>query len=82
MVDDVIAAMEIRDSMQAPSTMRSTLELLVRASMTDALAPDVLRTRDRLAKLLAAKPSTTEAGRELGMKLSDAVRKRARKDSH
>ena len=82
MADDVIAAMEIRDSMQAPSTMRSTLELLVRASMTDALAPDVLRTRDRLAQLLAVKPSTTEAGRDLGMKLIDAVRKRARKDSH
>ena len=82
MADDVIAAMEVRDRMQAPSTMRSTLELLVRASMTDALDPDVLRARDKLAQLLAAKPSTTEAGRDLGMKISDAVRKRARKESH
>ena len=74
--------MEVRDRMQAPSTMRSTLELLVRASMTDALDPDVLRARDKLAQLLAAKPSTTEAGRDLGMKISEAVRKRARKESH
>ncbi|MBJ2153955.1 hypothetical protein [Paracoccus sp. IB05] len=73
MTDDLIAAMEVRDGMPAPSTVRSTTESLVRASMKEALALDVLRARDKLARLLAAKPSVTEAGRQLGLKLGDAV---------
>ncbi|WP_104494454.1 PDDEXK-like family protein [Paracoccus denitrificans] len=77
MADDLIAVIEARDRMPSPSTMRAAIELLVRASTNDVIAPDVLRARYRLARCLAAKPSTTEAGKELGAKLGEAVRGRA-----
>lgn len=76
MVDDLIAVIEARDRMPSPSTMRAAMELLVRASTTDVIAPDVLRARYRLARCLAAKPSTTGAGKELCAKLGEAVRGR------
>lgn len=81
MADDLIAVIEARDRMPSPSTMRAAIELLVRASTNDVIAPDVLRARYRLARCLAAKPSTTDAGKELGAKLSEAVRGRAGRTS-
>lgn len=77
MMDDLIAVMEARDQMPSPSTMRAAMELLVRASTTNVIAPDVLRARYRLAQCLAAKPSTTGAGKELAAKLGETVRGRA-----
>jgi len=81
MADDLIAVIEARDRMLSPATMRAAIELLVRASTNDVIAPDVLRARYRLARCLAAKPSTTDAGKELGAKLSEAVRGRAGRTS-
>jgi hypothetical protein len=73
MADDLIAVIEKRESMPLPSSVRAAMELLVRASATGVIDPDVLRTRHRLAMCLAAKPSTTAAGRELGSKIGEAV---------
>lgn len=77
MADDLITAIEARDQMLSPSSLRAAMELLVDASTTDMVAPEVLRARHRLARCLAAKPSTTGAAKELGAKVSVAVRGRA-----
>ena len=77
MADDLITAIEARDRMLSPSSLRAAMELLVKASATDMVAPEVLRARHRLARRLAAKPSTTGAAKELGAKVSEAVRGRA-----
>ena len=77
MADDLIAAIEARDRMPSPSSLRAAVELLVKASTTDTVDPDVLRARHALARCLAAKPSTTDAAKELGAKFSGAVRGRA-----
>ncbi|WP_136683118.1 hypothetical protein [Falsirhodobacter xinxiangensis] len=79
MVDDLIAAFEARERLPSPSTMRAAMELLVKASTADMIAPDVLRARHRLARCLAAKPSTTDAAKELHAKLGTALRARVGK---
>jgi len=81
MADDLIAAIEARDQMLSPSSLRAGVELLVKASATDVVDPDVLRARQRFARCLAAKPSTTGAAKELGVKVGDAVRRRAARAS-
>lgn len=73
MAEDLIAAIEARDRLPTPTSLRAALELLVRASANDMIDPDVLRARHRLSRCLAAKPSTIGAARELGAKLSGAV---------
>jgi hypothetical protein len=77
MADDLITAIEARDRMPSPSSLRAAMELLVKASATDMVAPEVLRARHRLARCVAAKPSTTGAAKELSAKVSEAVRGRA-----
>ena len=77
MVDDLITAIETRDRMPSPSSLRAAMELLVRASAIDMVDPNVLRARYRLARCLAAKPSTTGAAKKLGGKIGEAVRQRA-----
>lgn len=74
MADDLIAAVEAHDRIPSPSTLRAAMELLVKASVTDMVDPDVLRARHRLARCLAGKPSTTGAAKELGAKVSKALR--------
>lgn len=76
MADDLIAAIETRDQMPSPSSLRAAMELLVSASATDLVDPNVLRVRYRLARCLAAKPSTTGAAKELGGKIGEAIRER------
>ncbi|TGD41401.1 hypothetical protein EEB11_18660 [Pseudotabrizicola sediminis] len=76
MADDLIAAIETRDQMPSPSSLRAAMELLVSASATDMVDPNVLRARYRLARCLAAKPSTTGAAKELGGKIGEAIRER------
>lgn len=53
------------------------MELLVKASAADMVDPGALRASHRLARRLAAKPSTTGAAKELGEKVIVAVRGRA-----
>lgn len=77
MADDLIAAVEARDRILSPSNLRVAVELLVKASAVDMIDPSVLRARYKLARCLAAKPSTTGAAKELGAKVSEAVRGRA-----
>ncbi|MDP2079599.1 MAG: hypothetical protein U0934_20820 [Pseudotabrizicola sp.] len=43
MADDLIAAIETRDQMPSPSSLRAAMELLVSASATDMVDPNVLR---------------------------------------
>ena len=81
MVDDLIAAIEGRDRMSPPMSMRAAMEILVKASTTGVIDSEVLRARYKLARCLAAKPSTTGAGKELGLKLSKAVRGRVGRSS-
>jgi uncharacterized membrane protein len=76
MADDLIAAIETRDQMPSPSSLRAAMELLVSASATYMVDPNVLRARYRLARCLAAKPSTTSAAKELGGKIGEAIRER------
>ena len=76
MADDLIAAIETRDQLPSPSSLRAAMELLVSASATNLVDPNVLRTRYRLARCLAAKPSTTGAAKELGGKIGEAIRER------
>jgi hypothetical protein len=76
MADDLIAAIETRDQMPSPSSLRAAMELLVSASATDMVDPNVLHARYRLARCLAAKPSTTGAAKELGGKIGEAIRER------
>ncbi|WP_411837302.1 hypothetical protein [Paracoccus sp. ME4] len=76
MADDLITAVEARGRIPSPSNLRLAMELLVKASAADVVDPGVLRAHYRLARCLAAKPSTTGAVKELGTKVSEAVRGR------
>lgn len=76
MEDDLIAAIEAKGQIPTATDLPSTMELMVNASAPDMIDPGVLRARHHLARCIAAKPTTTDALRELGTKATDAVKGR------
>ena len=76
MADDLIATIEAKGQIPTATDLPSAMELMVEASAPDMIDPDVLRARHHLARRIAAKPTTTDALRELGTKAKDAVKGR------
>ena len=76
MTDDLIAAIEAKGQIPTATDLPSAMELMVEASAPDMIDPDVLRARHHLARCIAAKPTTTDALRELSTKAKDAVKGR------
>ena len=71
--EDVISAWETIEDLPEATSLRGAMELAMIASAIGMADPEVLRARQRLLILIAAKPSTVESISRLGEGLGSAV---------